>query len=110
MTVQQQKDFFEQNGYLLVPGILSREQVASLREALRPKFNLPEDKRHTGDTEQVIVDVFSRNPELRWLMFHEPSLKVIRNVLGEDFVVLRETSAHFENYGGWHKDTTSQER
>ncbi len=35
MTPQEQKKFFEENGYVLVPNILTKEQVTSLREALR---------------------------------------------------------------------------
>lgn len=110
MTPQEQKDFFHKNGYLLVPGILSSEQVKDLRTYLRPKFKVAPEDRGKGDTDQLMFDLFSRNPPIRWLLFHEPTLRVVRSLLGDDFIVLREASAHFEMFGGWHKDTTSQER
>jgi hypothetical protein len=110
MVTQEQKNSFAQNGYLLVPGVLTPQQVKSLREYLRPKFETPAEQRPKGDTDHVMFNVFSRNPALRWLLFHEPTRQILRGLLGEDFVVLRETSAHFEVFGGWHKDTTAQER
>ena len=110
MITQEQKNSFASNGYLHVPGILTQDQVRSLREYLRPKFETAPENRPKGDTNKVMFDVFSRNPAIRWLLFHEPTREVLRGLLGEDFVVLRETSAHFEMFGGWHKDTTSQER
>jgi ectoine hydroxylase-related dioxygenase (phytanoyl-CoA dioxygenase family) len=110
MITQEQKNFFDKNGYLLVPNILNPQQVKDLREYLRPKFELPAEKKCKGDSNQFLFDIFSRNPALRWLLFHEPTVLVLRSLLGDDFVVLREAAAHFEMFGGWHKDTTSQER
>jgi ectoine hydroxylase-related dioxygenase (phytanoyl-CoA dioxygenase family) len=109
MLGKEQIDSFHRNGYLVVPDILSADQVRSLRAALRPKFNTPESERYPGDSEHYLFDIFSRYPDLRWLLLHEPTLAVLRSLLGEDFVVMREAAAHFQNFGGWHKDTTSQE-
>jgi hypothetical protein len=110
MITRAQKKSFTSNGYLLVPGVLDQEQVRSLREYLRPKFDTPAEDREKGDLDQAMFDIFSRNPPIRWLLFHQPTQEVLRGLLGDDFVVLRETSAHFELFGGWHKDTTAQER
>jgi Phytanoyl-CoA dioxygenase (PhyH) len=110
MITRKQKKSFAADGYLLVPGILSQEQVRSLREYLGPKFETPPEQRGKGDLDKVMLDIFSRNPSIRWLLFHEPTQQVLRGLLGDDFVVLREAAAHFELFGGWHKDTTSQER
>jgi hypothetical protein len=77
---------------------------------LRPKFEAPAEHRAKGDLDNVMLDVFSRNPAIRWLLFHEPTRQVLRGLLGDDYVVLREAGAHFEMFGGWHKDTTAQER
>jgi ectoine hydroxylase-related dioxygenase (phytanoyl-CoA dioxygenase family) len=110
VITQQQQDFFTSNGYLLVPGILDQEQVRSLREYLRPKFEAPAEHRPKGDLDNVMLDVFSHNPPIRWLLFHEPTQQVLRGLLGDDYVVLREAGAHFEMFGTWHKDTTAQER
>jgi ectoine hydroxylase-related dioxygenase (phytanoyl-CoA dioxygenase family) len=101
---------FHENGYLCVPGILTPNQVAELRAALRPKFEAPAEKRFLGDSDRYLFDVFSRHSDLRWLLCHEPMLEVLRDLLGDDFVVLREAAAHFQGFGGWHKDTSAQER
>jgi ectoine hydroxylase-related dioxygenase (phytanoyl-CoA dioxygenase family) len=110
MLSEEQRSRFHEDGFLVVPNVLTNDQVRSLRAALRPKFKLPEEQRRPGDTEYLLFDIFSRHSELRWLLFHAPTLSVLRSLLGDDFVVLREAAAHFEQFGGWHKDTTSQER
>jgi hypothetical protein len=110
MITREQRKSFKSDGYLHVPGILNQEQVRSLREYLRSRFETPPQQRGKGDVASVMFDIFSRNPPIRWLLFHEPTRQVLRGLLGDDFVVMREASAHFELFGGWHKDTTSQER
>ncbi len=55
------------------------------------------------------IDIFSRWPEIRWLLFHPGVLAVLRAILGDDFLVLRECAAHVDAYTRWHKDTTSLE-
>jgi hypothetical protein len=110
MLTPDQIDSFHRDGYLLVPGLLTADQVAGLRKSLLAKFNVPPEKRYPGDTGHVVFDLFGRYEDLRWLLFHEPTLRVLKSLLGEDFVVLRETAAHRGVYTGWHKDTTSQER
>src|SRR5262249_13566498 len=108
LTTEQIKSFHK-NGYVLVPNVLTAEQVALLRTGLKPKFDRPEAERYPGDSDGFLLDCFSRYPDLRWLLFHPPTLAVLRSLLGDDFVFLREAAAHRQNFGGWHKDTTSQE-
>jgi hypothetical protein len=110
LTRKQIKDFGK-SGYLLVPNILTVGQVRSLRTALLAKFNTSDVERFPGDSRNYLFDIFSRHRDLRWLLFHEPTLAVLRSLLGEDFVFMREVGAHFQGYyAGWHKDTTAQER
>jgi hypothetical protein len=109
LTPEQRQQFDEQ-GYVVVPGVLSGEEVAQLRAALRPKFEVAPGQGFAGDGDGVLFDVFNRYPETRRLLFHSPSIEVLRSLLGDDFVVLRECAAHLERFGSWHKDTTSQER
>jgi hypothetical protein len=110
MLTKKQINDFRRNGYLLVPNVLTADQVRSLRTALRAKFNTPGEERLPGDSSQYLFDIFSRHPDLRWLLLHEPTLAALRSLLGEDFVVMREVAAHFQFFSGWHKDTSSQER
>lgn len=100
---------FDEDGFVVVPGILDPDQVALLRRTLEDAFDRVPSAGFQGDTDRFLFDLFSRQPDLRWLLFHEPSLAVVRRLFGDDFVVLRESVAQREQYGGWHKDTTSQE-
>jgi ectoine hydroxylase-related dioxygenase (phytanoyl-CoA dioxygenase family) len=93
-----------------VPGVLRAAQVAELRAFFRPEFDVPLDQRFLGDAESILFDVFNHYKEARWLLFHEPSIKILKSLLGEDYVVLREASIHYNNFGDWHKDTSSQEK
>jgi hypothetical protein len=90
--------------------VLDPEQVWGLRQFLQRRFDLPAEQRYDGDVDGFLFDVYSRYPEMRWLLFHEPAVEVLRDLLGKDFVVLRECAAQREQFGHWHKDTTSQER
>jgi hypothetical protein len=109
MLTEREIEQFHRDGYILVPNVLSAEQIAQLRAFLRPRFDLPSAKHFPGDTDHFLFDVFNRYPEMRWLLFHEPSMQIIKSLLGEDYAVLREAVAQCNQYGTWHKDTTSQE-
>src|SRR5688500_7722542 len=110
MLTRAQSDSFHRDGYLLVPGVLDAGQVAHLRRSLLEQLTTPRESWFPCDTDIVLFNLYSRLPDLRWLLFHEPTVAVLKSLLGEDFVVLRETAAHRGVYTGWHKDTTSQER
>src|SRR5439155_24724704 len=103
-------DRFDKEGYLLVRDILTPEQVAELRAFFRPKFNQPPDKRLPGDSETGLVDIFSRYPQIRWLLFNERLLGVLKAIAGEDFVLMPESFAILNSFGRWHKDTTPWEK
>lgn len=106
----QLRQTFDEEGYVVVPGVLDSDHVALLRQTLEAAFDRVPTAGHADDSDGFLFDLFSRQADLRWLLFHEPSLAVIRRLLGDDFVVLRESVAQREQYGDWHKDTTSQER
>lgn len=107
MLTQQQKDQYFRDGYLLVRNILAAEEVNWLRVYFRPKFDSPGPP---PDTDHWLLDIFGRYPEVRWLCFHERTLKVVRSLFGEDIVLLPESTAHFNYFGTWHKDTGSFDR
>ncbi|HMH50527.1 MAG TPA: phytanoyl-CoA dioxygenase family protein [Candidatus Acidoferrum sp.] len=110
MLTREQVDSFDRDGYLLVPNVLTDEEVTRARALLRAKFELPPERRRTGDTGTMLFDVYSQHADLRWLLFHDRTLGVLRTLLGPDFAVVRECSAmlnHFE--GSWHKDSSRHE-
>jgi hypothetical protein len=105
----QQKQRFEEDGYLLIPGVLNDVEVAKLRKALLDHFEIHLDT--TKSEPQFLTDIFSRFPDIRWVLFHDGLLAALRELLGEDFAVLRESAVHLNNFSsGWHRDTHSQEQ
>ena len=107
------REQFQKDGYAIVPGVFSADQIAELRRELLKIFatpsTLPMDSDRTPNGPGLRVELAVRHPQLRWLLVHPPLVAALREVLGEDFVYLPESSAHDSGYGGWHKDTTSQE-
>lgn len=100
-------EHYRREGYALFPGILTPEQVATLRTACLEIF-----ERHAlgvGDTQTVRLDVFSRYETFRWLWLHPPFVAALQAVFGEDFAVVSEDAIHDSGFGGWHRDTESQE-
>jgi hypothetical protein len=115
MLSQLQKSQFAQDGFVVVPNVLTAEQVEQLRSFLTRQFDSP--PQFPGDTAKtnashpaVRFDICTRFPELRWLMIHPPLIATLRSILGDDFVLLPEMSAHDSGFGSWHADTGSQER
>lgn len=101
---------FLDQGFVVVPGVLTPDEVARARayadEALdRSAPRLP------GDSDQFLTDLFARHPDMRWILFHPKALAVWRELLGDDFAVVREASVHRGFYAAkWHADVGSQER
>jgi hypothetical protein len=100
-------DHYQREGYALIPGVLSPDQVATLRAAALHVF--ANEALGRGDTQSVRLDVFSRYAAFRWLWEHPPFLQALRSVFGEDFAVVSESAIHDSGFGGWHRDTESQE-
>lgn len=107
-------DELNRDGFALISGVFSEQQVAQLRSSLGQLFATPAhfsgDFDEKGRVGTVRLDICARYPDLRWLLLHPPLLNALRTSLGDDFVFLPEMSAHRNGYGSWHKDTTSQER
>ncbi len=104
------REFFKLNGYLLVPGVLNNSEVKELRERSLEIFKSGEWKRSAFNTENILSDVFNTFPEYIAITLKPAVLEHVRNLLGDDPVLLPETAVHHNFYAGWHKDTTSQER
>jgi len=102
MITRKQKEQYYRDGFLLIPNVLTLAEVAWLRAFFRPKF---ETSTFLGDTHHCLLDLFGRHPEVRWLAFHRPTIKLVRALLGEDIVLLPDSTIHYNYFGGWHKDT-----
>lgn len=108
-------EFYEKNGFALFPNLFSPEEIKTIRENLVSKFASPSafDDDNAWDEKgggyKIRFDLFNRYPELRWILF-KPELKQALNTILGDFGIVTESVAHYEGFGFWHKDTTSQER
>ena len=107
MTQAATLDHYRREGYALCPGVLTREQVQTLRAACLEVF--ANEPLGPGDTQGVRLDVFSRYPAFRWLWEHPPFMSALRAIFGDDFAVVTESAIHDSGFGGWHRDTESQE-
>jgi hypothetical protein len=110
MLTAEQKTFFREQGYLLIRDVLSQDQVRELRAVVRPMFDHEGVQKHEYISGGALPDLWNRHPELQWLLFLPKTLEILRSLLGQDFVYLRESAAHLDGFGEWHKDTSQQER
>lgn len=99
------KTDFECDGFVVVPGALSGEEVQRLRDFFLPILDGPPS--YEGDTKLVRMDIAARYPETRFLLWKPEVLDPIRVLLGDDFVFLPEMAVHDTHFGHWHKDTDS---
>jgi len=104
----------EKKGYVVLPNVLSADEVKSVRARLKEIFSkesiFPGDLHANGKIGFVYADVFNRYPELNWIFQKEELLSGLRSLLGDDFVFLPESALHHAGYGGMHKDTNAQEK
>lgn len=104
------REQFDDAGYVIVPSVLTSEQVAQLRSEVEARFDAPLSDRPAGDSDGFVFDLFNRYSEFSWVLFLPSVLDALREVTGDPPVLLRESVAQREQYGHWHKDTTSAER
>lgn len=108
------KEFFDKHGFVIFKNVFTIDEVKYAREVLLEIFNVPSAYDGDWDNGEVIsslrADVFNRYEELRCLFVNQKIMKCIKSVLGEDIGFVPEMVAHRKGFGGWHKDTTSQER
>ena len=106
LTIEQQQDFIR-DGYLRVTDVFTDDQTRQLRAAMERIFDSPSP--YEGDSDTGRADIFCRYQELRWVLVHPPLVRVLKDLLGEDFVYIHEMSGHQNVFSPWHKDTTSVE-
>jgi hypothetical protein len=99
---------FRTEGYAVVPGVLSPDEVARTRAFLATQFDSGEHE--LIDEEGALVDVLTRFEELRFLLAKDRLAGALRSLLGEDLVLFPISAAHDSVFGRWHKDTTAPER
>lgn len=113
LTLEQKQHFLDA-GYLRVPNMFTADEVQRMRASVSEVFARPASRDGDYDGRAALgsvrFDVFNRNPTLQWVPCHPRLISVMKSLLGNDFVMLPEMSAHRSGFGDWHKDTTAQER
>lgn len=107
---EEQVNFFHENGYLLVPNVLSKEEVTWLRTRMLNILGSGDWKKSPYNTEKVIATVFDTFPEFIEPILNEKAIEAVRSVLKNTPVLMPETAIHYKVYTGWHKDTTCIEK
>ncbi len=110
MLTTEQKKHFEEKGYLMVPGVLSKEEVAQIRAKVLHIFDSGEWKKSPFNTKLSLSDVFETFPEFINYTLKAKVVEVVSELLGENPILMPESAIHYRLYTPWHKDTTSQER
>ena len=101
---------FKENGYLIIPNVLSKEQVEYLRSRILGIFSSGEWQKSPYNTERVLSDVYNTFPDFIDLTLNKKVIDIVRSLLQTTPVLMPETAIHYKFYTGWHKDTSSQER
>jgi len=107
-TAESRREQLSTDGFVTVPGVLSSDEVAELRQFFTQLF--ANEPVQPGDNRFTRYDIFSRYPETRFILERRPVLDALRDLLGEDFVLVPESGVQDSRYGWWHKDTSEMER
>ncbi len=110
MLSQEEITSFRENGYLLIPAVLTKDEVDHLRKRILGIFSSGEWKKSEFNTERVLSDVYNTFPEFLDITITKKIVGIIVDLLGTKPVLMPETSIHYKFYTSWHKDTTSQEK
>ena len=107
---RQQAKQFLRDGYVVVPDVLTQDQVSRLRSFFRPKFGVPPGQPiGQKDDWPYLLDIWSSYPEIRWLLFHEPVLGLLKELLGDDLILLPESNVCLNAFTPNHKDSIPAE-
>jgi hypothetical protein len=100
-------DDFERDGFVVVRGLLSADEVQALREGILEAFNRPDPG---GSTSAIIRDqMFLRGGLFEELIDRSPVIDFVEAVLGADCHLIAENAIHTrpgEGIDRWHVDET----
>jgi len=103
------KEQYQRDGFAILKGVFSAAEVADLRKKATEIFSRP--PTFAGDRVNIRQNWTIRYPELSDVMIKDKFLSGMKELLGEDFLILPETGLHDSCLlGGWHRDTGAQEK
>jgi ectoine hydroxylase len=107
------KAAFERDGYVLIPGLLSREEAKQYRIRINRVFGLPEEDL---DNERIEHKTFTRAdgvttvPDFWPLVFNRQLLAAVRSLIGDDIRYTQHSDLHINLHGGrYHRDNACRE-
>lgn len=99
------REAIERSGFVVVPGLLSVEEVSRLRSAVASHMA-------TGERVQALLGGVTQPnaavelPELSWLFSHPQVVSAFKATIGSDTVVFTgHCDAHLDTLSAWHKDS-----
>ncbi|MFK8057704.1 MAG: phytanoyl-CoA dioxygenase family protein [Saprospiraceae bacterium] len=101
-----QKEQYLKEGYLHLPSVYSENDIERARELIEDYIKSGGWDSAPHADEGVTTDIYERIPELTDIVFNEHYLSAMRQLFGEDAVVLAEPAIHKGRYYYWHKDST----
>lgn len=111
MLTAEDKKFYEENGYLIVRNMLTKDQVAFLRKRALDIFSSGEWKVNGYNTDKTLVDPYKDFPEIMNITLTKNVVDTAKFLAGEDHMVLIPETAIMKGfYPTWHKDTTTPEK
>ncbi|MEM0951314.1 MAG: phytanoyl-CoA dioxygenase family protein [Cyanobacteria bacterium P01_H01_bin.74] len=110
-------DQFNRSGYCVVPGVISCGRALEIREALAQLFQqdasadtpLAGIKRDGPNYKGIIDDVYVHYPEFYDTFCNAQLTEALTAILGQNFILMPDSSAHWEYFNWLHTDTTTQE-
>ena len=105
---QQIIEGFYRDGYCLLKGILTEEEVEALRDGMERKYQDPRMHDEEGDHIRGIslMRMFEYDINHRDLIMREPLVSLAEAIVGEDCHMMSQNALRYEpeQGGGWHVD------
>ena len=103
---QEQLNFFDTFGYLLVHQLFSREETEKIIEGFEWGIqNCGGGKNHDGTSRTTFASPLDHTSEMCTILDHPSILGLIGGVLGEDFNYGGGDGNYYSGDSRWHPDT-----
>lgn len=110
MLDENDRSFFQKNGYLIVRDVFAPETLLAARQRLESLFDEGIYQIAPHSNPHIINDLYRFAPDLLPLLFHEKFFDAVRDLLGPSAAWIPECAVHRERFFGWHKDSSGVER
>ena len=102
---QEQLDFFDTFGYLMIRQLFSQDETDRIIQGFEWSIqNCAGGKNHDGATRTMFLGPIEHHPDMCRLVDHPSILGLIGGVLGEDFNYCSGDGNYYSGDTGWHPD------